>query len=233
MDNMDKADKNLVIAKVNHSRHGDSPLLIYKTLRNQIFSGGLKAGDQIRQQRLANEFGVSSIPVREALRMIEADGLIEFIPRKGAVVRNITFREIMEIADIRLTIEPLMLSWSIPNLTEGILEEAKSNIELYKEANDPWEQIKLNRDFHLLLYEKADSRRLYEIIDSLFNGILLFGVWKVVTLVDKDSAIEEHNKIIEACERMDVESANKVLREHLSHAKMRLNKYKEIRSQKK
>ena len=160
--------------------------------------------------------------------MLKADGLIELLPRRGAVVKRISMKEILQISDIRLSIEPLILKWAIPNMTNEALEEARLKNKLYMEIDDPLQRIRLNREFHLAIYKRADSKRLYNIIDSLFNGIMLIGHWNVITKVDNSSAIEEHDEIIKACESMDVEFGINVLQKHISHSKMRLNTIKEL-----
>ena len=103
-----------------------------------------------------------------------------------------------KISDIRLSIEPLILRWAIPNMTKDALEEARLKNEQYEKVDEPLERSKLNHDFHMALYRRANSKRLYNIINSLFYGIVLIGHREVITKVDHKSAIEEHNRIIKA-----------------------------------
>ncbi|MGB7668607.1 MAG: GntR family transcriptional regulator, partial [Candidatus Acidiferrales bacterium] len=103
-------------------------------LRGMIIHGDVQEGEQLRQDAIAADFQVSRIPVREALRQLEAEGLIKIVAHRGAVVSALSADEIEELFDIRALLECAVLKVSIPNLTEADFEKAESILETYEKA---------------------------------------------------------------------------------------------------
>src|SRR5215831_189024 len=103
-------------------------------LRDKILRGDLREGEQLRQHTIAAEFDVSRIPVREAFRQLEAEGLIEIIDHRGAVVAALSPDEIEELFDIRAALEGVTLRRAVPRLTDEDLERAERALEAYEQA---------------------------------------------------------------------------------------------------
>ncbi len=114
------------------------PDQIYGHLRERILKGQLESGEQIVIDSVAKEFGVSTIPVREAMRMLEADRLIDILPRRSLIVSGLSLREVLEIGAIRLALEPVALAAAIPNLTDEDLQASRIVLAEFGSSTDPW-----------------------------------------------------------------------------------------------
>ena len=204
--------------------YGGVPNEIYRNLRERILRGRLPGGTRIRIGAVAEEFGVSIIPVREALRMLAADHLIDILPRRSPVVSGVSAHEVLEIGAIRLALEPLALAGAIPNLDGGTLRRSRRILEDYERCSDPWDQVELNRRFHLTLYTPCGKKRLMKIISDQYDGmtrcaqVLVIRSSKAV-----DKSVMEHEAILRACEAGDVERATAVLHSHLQASVDRLH----------
>ena len=204
--------------------YGGAPNEIYKNLRERILRGQMRSGSRIKIGAVAEEFGVSIIPVREALRMLEADRLVDILPRRSPVVSGISTGEVLEISAIRLALEPLALAEAIPNMTGETIRRGGSLLEDYGRCSDPWEQVELNRKFHLVLYEPCGKKRLMKVISDQYDGMTRCAQVLVIqssTLVDK--SVMEHEQILSACEANDLEKATAMLRSHLKASNDRLH----------
>lgn len=129
--------------------------VIEETLRNAILDGRLPCGTAMRQQELASLFGVSRMPVREALRQLEAQSLLHVVTHKGAVVAPLIEDNSAETYELRLLLESEALRLSIPLLTEADLADAENFICALEQEKDYTEIGRLNRLFHMTLYSKA------------------------------------------------------------------------------
>ena len=205
--------------------YGGAPSEIYRNLRERILRGRLQSGSRIKIGAVAEEFGVSIIPVREALRMLEADRLVDILPRRSPVVSGISTEEVLEISAIRLALEPLALAEAIPNMTGEMITRGASLLEDYGKCSDPWDQVELNRQFHLGLYEPCGKKRLMKVISDQYDGMTRCAQVLVIEsskLVDR--SVMEHEEILSACEAKDVERATAMLRSHLQASNDRLNR---------
>ena len=205
--------------------YGGVPNEIYRNLRERILRGQIRSGSQIKIGAVAEEFGVSIIPVREALRMLEADRLVDILPRRSPVVTGISAGEVLEISAIRLALEPLALAEAIPNMTGATIREGQRLLEDYGKCSDPWDQVELNRRFHLLLYEPCGKKRLMKIISDQYDGMTRCAQVLVIRsskLVDR--SVAEHEEILGACEAKDLERATAMLRSHLQASNDRLHR---------
>ena len=206
--------------------YGGVPSEIYKDLRERILKGRLPSGSRIKIGAVAEEFGVSIIPVREALRMLEADHLIDILPRRSPVVSGVSAHEVLEISAIRLALEPLALVGAIPNMTDETLRRSRGILADYQKCSDPWDQVELNRKFHLILYKPCRKKRLMKIISDQYDGmtrcaqVLVIRSSKAV-----DKSVMEHEEILRACEARDVERATAVLHSHLQASSDRLHEH--------
>ena len=126
--------------------------VIEESLRNAILDGRLPCGTAIRQQALASLFGVSRMPVREALRQLEAQGLLQVVQHKGAVVAPLIEDDALQTYELRLLLEAQALRLSLPLLTEADFETAAGYIEALEAETDLSRTGTLNRQFHQALY---------------------------------------------------------------------------------
>ena len=205
--------------------YGGVPSEIYRNLRERILRGRLRSGSRIKIGAVAAEFGVSIIPVREALRMLEADRLVDILPRRSPVVSGISTDEVLEISAIRLALEPLALAEAIPKMTGETIARGARLLEDYGQCSDPWDQVELNRRFHLGLYEPCGKKRLMKVISDQYDGMTRCAQVLVIEsskLVDR--SVAEHEQILRACDAKDLERATAMLRSHLQASNDRLHR---------
>ena len=201
--------------------HGD----IYLQLKQKIIDGKIKAGQPIRQDDIASQFGVSKIPVREALRRLEANGLVEFIPRRGAFVVELTEDDILEMLEIRLALESRALELAIPNMTGEDFLLAREILEEYESTDDELRWSELNRQFHLGLYAPCGLLKLIGLIHDLKDRSKLFMHLKITQASGFKRPHDEHIEILNACENQDIQKAVGMLRQHIETTKKEVAAY--------
>lgn len=204
--------------------YGNAPKQIYVLLRQRILRGELAGGSKIKIGVVADELGVSPIPVREAIRMLAADGLIDAQPRRSPVVLGVTINEIYEISEIRRRLEPFALGLAVPQIEDATLAACQELIDRNRGSTDDWEKVEVNRSFHLALYRPCSRRRLMKIIEDQFDGITRFSQYRVINAgLMSQSDEDEHQVILDACRRRNAEEAAAALTYHLERSLDRLN----------
>jgi len=188
---------------------------VLDSLRQRILSGALPGGLQLKQEQLAQEFGVSRIPVREALRGLEAEGLVRNELYKGAVVASMSLDEIIEMLDIRIALEPRALRLAFPHLTPAILDEAARILAQYDRAETAREWSAFNLEFHLTLYRPSGKPRLLQMIESLARGADRQAHLHISQTVGRDHPQGEHFALLDACRARNLELALQLLQTHI------------------
>ena len=186
-------------------------------LRSAITSGSLPAGEQIRQEKIAAEYSVSRMPVREAFRQLEAEGLLVVYPGRGAFVNRLTDDEIREICDIRILLECDAIRRAVPVLTPIVLLEADMLLQKMALAEDGQTFGQLDHAFHELLYTPTGRPRLLDLIRTLRNQVTQFLYAASPMDVYSSNAINEHRQILSACQAGDVEAAVAAVKIHLTN----------------
>ena len=203
--------------------YGNVPTEIYRHLRERILRGKLHGGDQIKIGAVAENFGVSAIPVREAMRMLAADHLIDILPRRSPVVSGLSKEEVLEIAEIRLALEPIAFVAAIPNHTDETISRCNAVLDRYQRIKNPWKQVDFNRDFHLMLYQPCRKERLMKIIAAQYDGLTRFAQYIVIhSSSGIDKSLAEHKSMLRACKALDIGKAEHMLRLHLEASIARL-----------
>lgn len=210
---------------INLGKTESSSDVIYNALRDEIISGHMKAGDSIRQEYIARVFNVSRIPVREALKRLEAQGLVKNERYKGAVVSSLSDEEIEEIFTIRANLEPLIIKRSVENIRPETLKKARRYCEEFSGETDAAKWGEWNRLFHETLYRDANYpfhlktvREAIDRVDSYIRAqlVLTHGMTK---------ARAEHLEILSACEQGDADRAAEMTRQHIEGAYRSLKAY--------
>lgn len=191
-------------------------------LRDKIVRGEIPEGEQLRQDAIAQEFNVSRIPVREALRQLEAEGLITIILHRGAVVSALSPTEIEEIFEMRALLEAEVLRVSIANLTEHHFRSAEQILQRYEQALWTEEDIadwgRLNWEFHSTLYAGAERPQFMSVIRTLNYQCERYIRLQLYLTRAMDRAKEEHRKLLDLCRDRKVEEAVDLLRRHIRFA---------------
>lgn len=192
-------------------------------IRNRILSGSFAPGFQLRQEELAREFGISRIPIREALLLLESEGLVRIMPHRGAVVVSLNAEEIEELFNMRMLLEPFLLERSGPHLTaedfnelDGILARYEDSIG--KQDVSSWND--LNVEFHLLLYSHARSPRISATVRTLLNECDRHTRIQLSNIeADRKRAMAEHADMVRLCRAGRFAEAGGLLHAHIDHVR--------------
>lgn len=191
----------------------------FDAIREAILSGRYPLGSRLDQNAVAAELGISTIPVREALRRLEAAGIVHINPRRGASVASISTGEMVEIYRIREVLDALAISEAVPRLTDVQLDEIERilvQLEAATARHDYEKTVALNRDFHGLIYAASAMPRLVEMINNLVDRYRIYN--NVYIPRHSEHSTHEHREIYEACRRRDVEKAVALTRAHIRRA---------------
>lgn len=187
---------------------------ISRALAERIIAGELEPGSKLRQDHIAEEFGASHVPVREAFRRLEAQGLVVSEPRRGVRVALFDLEEVREVAEMRAALEGLALRHAAPHLTPAIFEQAEQAIRAGDKSVDvqSWEQA--NRTFHRLILTPCRMPRLLAAIDDLqaASARFLFAAWRSEWEARTD---HDHRAILAALKQGQVEAAANLLERHV------------------
>jgi DNA-binding GntR family transcriptional regulator len=199
-------------------RHRTATAFVEATLRTAILSGRLAGGTPLRQEDLAAAFGVSRMPVREALRQLEAQALLDFVPHKGAVVTEISAADAADTYAIRMALEPAALTLSIPNLTEVEFARAADLLHDMDAEEDPGRMGELNRHFHMTLYQAAPHPKLLALTESQLSSFDRYLRFHLAAKGREHLSQDEHRAMLVASRARDCTRAVAILRDHLTTA---------------
>jgi DNA-binding GntR family transcriptional regulator len=184
-------------------------------LRKTILSGSLEEGECLRQRSLARRYGVSEVVVREALRLLEAEGLVETERRKGARVSRLSAAEVRELWELRILIEKLLTQHAVPGFQAEDLARAEGLIKVMNEERDPVEWLSVNREFHNCLYRPAGRPRILRFGNNLRNMMDRYLRMSLGVLRNFEVAHREHRMILAAYRQKNALLAVKRVEAHL------------------
>lgn len=187
---------------------------ISQALADRIIAGEIEAGAKLRQDHIAEEFGASHVPVREAFRRLESQGLVISEPRRGVRVAGFSLEEVREVAEMRAALEALALRQAGPHLTKAILDRAEEANRAGDRARDvqSWEEA--NRTFHRIILTPCGMPRLLNAIDDLqtASARFLFSGWRAEWEAPTD---RDHRAILDALRAGQVDMAASILARHV------------------
>jgi DNA-binding GntR family transcriptional regulator len=195
--------------------------LTVDAIREKILHGDYPEGKPLRQDAIAADLGVSRIPVREALRQLEAEGLVTFIPHSGAVVSTLSLEEIRQLFDLRALIEVDLLGAGIPLTGEADVARAEAILDRYEAAlktGDISAWGSLNWEFHSTLYSAANQPLTMAVVQNLHNQSDRYLRMQIALTHGEMRANEEHRAILRAVEEGDAPYARSLLDTHIRGA---------------
>lgn len=193
-------------------------MLVLEEVRDQILHGDYAEGTPLRQDAIAAEMGVSRIPVREALRQLEAEGLVTFSPHVGAIVSTLSLDEIREVFELRAVIEADLLRRAFPHLTEVEVERAQEVLEKYEgalAAGDVRAWGALNWEFHSTLYLPDRHPLSVTIVQQLHNHSDRYQRMQLKLTHGETRANREHRAILGAVREGEQQHAISLLSSHI------------------
>lgn len=194
---------------------------VFHKIREDILSGQYKEHEELKEVAISEEMGVSRTPVREALRQLELEGLVQIIPNKGAYVTGITEKDVRDIYMLRSLLEGQCAKWACEHITKEQMEEMEENVYLAKfhAQKGHLEQLaELDNRFHDIMYEACDSKMLEHLLKD-FHQYVLRVRKKTLNSVDRGTASNhEHELIMEAIREKDGEKAQMLANRHMINA---------------
>lgn len=194
--------------------------VVFNTLRNAILRGDLKPGERLMEMHLANKLGVSRTPIREAIRMLEQEGLAVTIPRKGAQVAKMTEKDLQDVLEIRDSLDELAVRMACQRLTEDQLVELKSamkDFEIATKSKDARKICEADENFHNVIYRMADNPKLGTIVNNLREQMYRYRYEYVKENSSYQQLIHEHAAIIEGFEKRDEAYVKEIMHTHLEN----------------
>jgi len=209
---------------MNEQYHGSLREQVFAKIEEDIINGRYLEGEKITESMLCNDLGVSRTPIREAIRQLELEGLVETIPNKGIVVTGITKTDIEDIFEIRELIEGLAARKSAQKMSDEEIERLKEIIDLqefYTMKNDIKGLVKMDSEFHKAIFKGSASRTLNNTL-SMFHHNLKKARRDTFSNEFSDVILNEHKLIYEAIVDKDSKRAEKLTNQHVKNAKKRL-----------
>ncbi len=200
------------------SRTASTSDIIFDALREAIIRGEIGEGETIRQENVARMFNVSRIPVREALKRLEARGLVTSVRFKGVVVSALSPSEIQEIFAFRALLEADVIARAVPAMRAQSLEEARQYMEAFDQEEDPAKWGDLNWHFHMALYRDAGRPYFLEVIRTANDRVERYVRAQLELTGGRNRARSEHEAIFRACAEGDGEQAAALTRAHILDA---------------
>lgn len=194
--------------------------VVFKTLREAILRGDLKPGERLMELQLASKLGVSRTPIREAIRMLEQEGLAVTIPRRGAEVAKMTLKDMQDVLEVRDALDELAVQIACGRITPAQLEKlrkAKEEFETCTKGKDVKKIAAADVAFHDAIYEATENPKLVSILNNLREQVYRY---RVEYLKDRENypvLIQEHEQIWEGLKNGDEAQATKVMHEHVKN----------------
>ncbi|MDT8861003.1 GntR family transcriptional regulator [Alkalihalobacillus sp. MEB130] len=193
---------------------------VVSVLRKAILKGDFKPGSRLVQSDLADSLGVSRMPVREALRKLEIEGLVTLEPHRGAIVNSIQIDDILEIYELRSQLEKMAVEQSVKLLNEEDLIELSSLVDDMEETDSVDVFVEANINFHRLLIHRCPWKRLTTFIETLWNGFAQETPQVISGQMQKSN--KEHREILEAVKNKDEIMAAQLMAKHINRTKLHL-----------
>ncbi len=192
--------------------------VVYQTLRSAILTGDLKPGERLMELQLADKLGVSRTPIREAIRMLEHEGLAKTIPRKGAEVAKMTEKDMEDVIQIRLALEELAGSVACIKITPDELDMLKAAMTAFEERlndSDVVEIAKADEEFHDIIIRSAENPKLLEIMKNLREQIYRYRAEYLKKKEVYPILIKEHRELYASLAERNSEAVVKIMQDHL------------------
>ena len=193
---------------------------VYEQLCEAILSGRFKPGEHLVLEELGEEFGTSRTPLREAIRRLQTEGLVDFTPHRGAVVTDLSVEELIEMYHIRAVLDGLAARLAAQNLSDEQLTDLQDIFEKTRRELDPSNPVRFeefNRAFHEIIYQGANAPFLYEMIINLYTKTGRYRHLSLRSAGRIQDVLDEHHRILDALATRDAQMAERRAREHHEH----------------
>jgi len=200
---------------------------IADVVRQRILKGEYDIGEKIKENQIASELSVSRTPIREAFKILENEGLIDYVPNRGCFAKGFTKRDVEDIYSVRGALEELAITWATERIEDDeikALDEQCDLMEFYTKKGDVQKVLDLNAVFHNIIYDGARSRFLGQVLRSYKEYLDRTRRSIDYDQTYLDGILREHRNILNAIKARDKEGALKAMSEHLTASQARAEK---------
>lgn len=194
--------------------------VVFKTLRQAILTGELKPGERLMEIHLANKLGVSRTPIREAIRMLELEGLVTMIPRRGAEVASITRKSLQDVLEVRRALDALAVELACERISEEELASLRTACDHFAEVTKTGDATQIARadvDLHDIIVQATDNERLKQLVNNLSEQMYRYRFEYIKDASKHGQLIEEHEIIYHAIANKDKEVAAQAVKTHIDN----------------
>lgn len=194
--------------------------VVFNTLREAILKGDLKPGERLMELQLASKLGVSRTPIREAIRMLEQEGLAVTTPRKGAEVAKMTLKDMEDVLEIRDALDELAVRIACQKISDEQLKQLEDMKELFEKSTQTGNVKKIAEadvTFHDVIYEATGNPKLVTLLNNLREQVYRYRVEYIKDPKNYPTLIAEHEAILESLKKRDVKNAVEAMHVHVAN----------------
>ena len=194
--------------------------VVFNTLREAILKGDLKPGERLMELQLASKLGVSRTPIREAIRMLEQEGLAVTTPRKGAEVAKMTLKDMEDVLEIRDALDELAVRIACQKISDEQLKQLEDMKELFEKSTQTGNVKKIAEadvTFHDVIYEATGNPKLVTLLNNLREQVYRYRVEYIKDPKNYPTLIAEHEAILESLQNRDVKNAVEAMHVHVAN----------------
>ena len=194
--------------------------IVFRKIRRAILRGELAPGQRLMEMKLADRMGVSRTPVREAIQMLEKDGLVVTVPHRGAIVADIRDKDLREVLEVREALEVLAVRLACRRMAEADFDrlaaaEAVFEAAIHREEVDVIELAEADQEFHNVIYEGAENDKLLLLAHNMREQMYRFRIEHLKTPESREQLASDHRHILESLRARDAEAAAHRIEAHL------------------
>lgn len=194
--------------------------VVFKTLRQAILTGELKPGERLMEIHLANRLGVSRTPIREAIRMLELEGLVTMIPRRGAEVSRISKQDITDVLEVRASLDALAVRLCCERITSEEIAQLEKAADAFSQAiasGDFTAVAQADVDFHDIIVSASKNKRLMQMVNNLAERVYRYRLEYIKDKSSHNNLIREHREILDFIKKKDSSSAEAAIISHVKN----------------
>lgn len=194
--------------------------VVFNTLREAILRGDLVPGERLMELQLAAKLGVSRTPIREAIRMLEQEGLAITIPRKGAIVAGMTEKDMQDVLEIREALEELSVQVACDKITDEEIAELQKNMKNFEhslKSGDLKKMAHADVEFHDVIYRATDNPKLINMLNNLREQMYRYRVEYLKNPQNHEQLLHEHEAIYKGIVEKDKSAVTEMIRKHISN----------------
>ena len=194
--------------------------IVYRHVRDSIVSFKLEPGSRLLEEEVAKALGVSRTPVREAFGTLALEGFIEILPRRGAIIKDVTLKDLQDTLIVREELEILAIKLATPSINDEVLEKLKEAKEKFEEAVEAFDVLKMIEEdtkFHDIIFNCTKNEKLINVLNYLKEQLYRYRAIYIREKASLIEIVEDHNEIYKSLAKKDSERAKKAISKHIKN----------------